>query len=143
MTLTQHVALTAVAAAILSPVLEARDLAAFAAGAVLIDVDHYLLYMQRRRSLSVRGMFRYFEELQPIQEKIPYIGLCAFHTIDFYLLLAVLSRFYPILYSVLCGCLYHFVFDLIHLRRKNVLFIRSYFLIEHLIRRRAEGYPWY
>jgi hypothetical protein len=142
-TLTQHVAFTAVAAVLLSPVLEARELAAFAVGSVLIDVDHYLLYVQRRRSLSVKGMFRYFEELQPIQRSIPYIGVCAFHTIDFFVLLAVLSRFYPIFYSLLCGCLYHFVLDLIHLRRKKVLFIRSYFLIEHFIRRRAKGYPWY
>ena len=143
MTLTQHLALTAVASAILAPTLSGTELAAFAAGGVLIDVDHYLLYIQRKRSLSVRGMFKYYADLQPIQRTIPYVGLCAFHTIDFFLLLALLSRFFPLCYPLLIGCLYHFGLDLIHLFRKKVLFIRPYFLVEHLIRRRAQGYPWY
>jgi hypothetical protein len=143
MTLTQHLALTGIAAAALSPVLSGGEIALFAVGGVLIDVDHYLLFVQRRRSLSVSGMFRYFRELQPIQCNISYVGLCVFHTIDFFLLLAVLGFFYPVVWSLLAGCLYHFVIDLFDLRRKGVIFIRPFFLLEHLIRRRSKGYPWY
>ena len=143
MTLTQHAALTGVAAAVLTPFLDGGEIILFAVGAVLIDVDHYLLYMQRRRSLSITGMFRYFDQLQPIQRTIPYVGLCVFHTIDFFLLLAVLAHFYPLFHALLAGCLFHFVLDLFDLRRKGVLYIRAYFLVEHFIRRRAKGYPWY
>lgn len=143
MTLKQHAILTGAAVAALTPVLDVAELALFAVGGVLIDVDHYLLYIHRRRDFSIRGMFRYFEELQPIQTTIPYVGLCLFHTIDFFVLLAVLGYFYPLLYPLLAGCIFHFVIDLFDLRRKKVILIRPFFLIEHFIRRRSKGYPWY
>jgi hypothetical protein len=143
MTLTQHMALTGIAAVALAPMVGTEELALFAVGGVLIDIDHYLLYIQRRRSLSVTGMFRYFDELQPIQTKIPYVGLCVFHTIDFFVLLAFLANFYSPLIYLLVGCLFHFVIDLFDLRRKKVIFIRPFFLIEHFLRRRSKGYPWY
>lgn len=143
MTLTQHLALTGVAAAVLSPVLTAPEIALFAVGGVLIDVDHYFLYIQRRKNFSVSGMFRYYRELQPIQKTIPYVGLCVFHTVDFFLLVGVLAIFYPVLLSLLAGLLYHFVIDLYDLRRKGVIFIRPFCLLEHFIRRKSKGYPWY
>lgn len=143
MTLTQHVVLTGVAAAALSPLLNAQETALFAIGGVLIDVDHYFLYIQRRHNFSVPGMFRYFEELQPLERTIPYVGLCIFHTIDFFILLAVLYYFFPPFGYLLAGCLYHFALDLISLKRKKVIFIRPFFLVEHFIRRRSRGYPWY
>lgn len=143
MTLTQHVALTGLAAAALAPILDAEQLTFFAIGGVLIDVDHYLLYIVRRRSFSVRGMFRYFAELQPIQTTIPYVGLCIFHTLDFFIFLGLLALIYPPINYLLAGCLFHFAIDLLHLRRKKVIFIRPFFLVEHFIRRRTKGYPWY
>jgi len=143
MTLTQHLALTGVAAAALAPVLSPAEVGFFAIGGVLIDIDHYFLFVQRRKSLSIRGMFRYFEELQPIQSAISYVGLCVFHTIDFFLMLALLAHFFPLVWALLAGCLYHFLIDLFDLRRKGVIFIRPFFLVEHLIRRRSKGYPWY
>ena len=143
MTLTQHLALTGVAAAALTPFLGTGEIALFAVGGVLIDVDHYLLYIQRRRSLSVAGMFRYFSDLQPIQSTIPYVGLCLFHTIDFFILVGLLALFHPLFFFLLIGCLYHFCLDLFDLHRKGILSIRPFFLIEHLIRRRSQGYPWY
>jgi hypothetical protein len=143
MTLTQHIALTSVAAAVISPILTGSEWVLFAVGGVLIDVDHYMLYVQRRRNLSIPGMFRYFNELQPIQTNIPYVGLCIFHTIDFFILLAVLGYFYPLVNCLLAGCLFHFVIDLYDLRRKKIILIRPFCLFEHFIRRRAKGYPWY
>jgi hypothetical protein len=143
MTLTQHLAFTGAAGALLAPVLGAEGVALFAIGSVLIDVDHYLLYLQRRRNFSVAGMFRYYRELQPIQNTIPYVGLCIFHTIDFFILLGVLAIFYPFFFPLLTGCLYHFCLDLYDLKRKGVLTIRPFFLMEHFIRRRFKGYPWY
>ena len=62
MTLTQHLAVTGVAAAALSPFLNGEEILLFSAGSVLIDVDHYLLYVQRTQRLDIRGMFRYFDE---------------------------------------------------------------------------------
>lgn len=143
MTLGQHLALTGLAAAAISPLFSAREIALFCVGGVLIDVDHYFLYIQRRRNFSVPGMFRYYRELQPIQHRIPYVGLCVFHTVDFFALVAVVAAFHPPLWALLAGLLYHFVIDLWYLRRKGIFFIRPFFLVEHLVRRRAKRYPWY
>ncbi|HEY6873061.1 MAG TPA: hypothetical protein VI298_10090 [Geobacteraceae bacterium] len=143
MTLTQHLAITGAAAAVLLPFRGGEEILLFAAGSVLIDADHYLLYVQRTRRFDIRGMFRYFDDLQPVQKTIPYVGLCLFHTIDFFLLVGILALFRPLFVPLLAGLLFHFACDLIDLRRKGVPFIRPYFLLEHAIRRRADGYPWY
>jgi hypothetical protein len=143
MTLTQHTALTAVAAAALAPLLDGESIALFAAGSILIDIDHYFLYIQRTRRFDIRVMFRYFAELQPIEATIPYVGLCIFHTFDFFLLVALLSYFQPFFIPLLAGFIFHFIFDILYLYREKVLFIRAFFLLEHCIRRRQDGYPWY
>lgn len=143
MTLTEHLVITGAAAAAFSPFVGGEDILLFAAGSVLIDVDHYLFYILRRKRFDIRGMFRYFDELQPIQKTIPYVGLCLFHTIDFLLFVGILALFHPLFLPLFAGLLFHFVFDMVDLYRKEVPFIRAFFLLEHAIRRRAAGYPYY
>lgn len=143
MTLNQHLAISGVAAALLLPFCSGEDILLFSVGSVLIDVDHYFLYIQRTKRFDIRGMFHWFEELWKIERNIPYVGLCLFHTIDFFLFVAILIPFFPFLSSLLAGLLFHFAIDLIDLKRKDVLFIRPFFLLEHAIRRRKEGYPYY
>ncbi len=141
MTLTRHLAATGLAAAAISPWLKGSELLLFAVGGVLIDVDHYFLYIVRTGRFDVRGMFRYFEQLQHVEQSIPYAGLCLFHTFDFFLLVGLAAIWYPPLLSLLGGLLFHFFIDLVDLWKKKVLFIRAYFLVEHMIRRRRSGYP--
>jgi hypothetical protein len=143
LTLNQHLAITGIAAAALAPFLSTEEILIFAVGSVLIDVDHYFLYIQRTRRFDIRGMFRWFEELWKIEKTIPYVGLCLFHTIDFFLLVCFLALSHPLLLPLLAGLLFHFVIDLYDLNRKGVHFIRPFFLLEHLIRRRDKKYPYY
>ncbi len=143
MTLTQHLAATGIAASLLVPFRGSEEILLFAAGSVLIDVDHYFLYAQRTGKFDVRGMFRYFGALQKIEQTIPYVGLCVFHTIDFFVLIGILAIFFPLAGAFLAGTLFHFALDLVDLNRKQVPFIRAYFLLEHAIRRRGTGYPFY
>jgi hypothetical protein len=145
MNLTAHAKATGIVALCLIPFWSAAQLAAFAAGSILIDVDHYIFYIFRRRRFDVKGMFAYFEALQEIQHHIPYAGICIFHTVEFYLLVYLLSRTYPLLVPVFVGMLFHFGLDLIHLRQHRFIFGRAFFIIEHLIRVRRYGnrYPFY
>ena len=143
MTLTQHLAITGIAAAALSPFWSGGEILLFSIGSVLIDVDHYFLYIQRRRRFDIRGMFRYYEELWKIEKTIPYVGLCLFHTAEFFLLVGVLAFIYPLLVPLAVGLIFHFAADFFDLQRKGIPFIRAYSVIEHLIRRRAKGYPYY
>ena len=142
MKLSQHLVVTGIASAAIMPWYGGESIALFAAGSVLIDVDHYLFYVVRTKRFDVRGMFRYFDALQDFERHIPYVGLCLFHTIDFFLIVALGAFYYPILLPLLAGLLFHFVVDLIDLYRKKVPFIRAFFILEHLIRRRGAGYPY-
>lgn len=143
MTLNQHVVVTAIAAAGLIPFYTKEQIIVFCAGSVLIDVDHYLCYIQRTGRFGIPGMFHYFEELWKVEKGIPYFGLCIFHTFDFFILVAILAYYKPIFLPLLAGLLFHFLVDLIDLCRKEIPFIRAYFLVEHLIRRKQKGYPYF
>ncbi|MCX5829199.1 MAG: hypothetical protein NTV58_14525 [Deltaproteobacteria bacterium] len=143
MNLPQHIALTCAASAVMIPFLRWWELLLFAIGSILIDVDHYIVYIQRRKNFNVRGMFQYFAVLDQIHQTVPYAGLFIFHLFDFFLLVGIVCFFHPFLFPLLAGMLFHFTADLIELTRKGRPFIRPYLLIEHLVRRRSIGYPYY
>ncbi|MBI1919460.1 MAG: hypothetical protein HYS23_00105 [Geobacter sp.] len=143
MTLNQHLALTGLAAAALLPFRSGEEIILFSVGSVLIDVDHYFLYIQRTGRFDVRGMFRWFVGLWKVEKSIPYAGLCIFHTFEFFILVVLLALAWPLLFALLAGLIFHFLVDLAYLINKGIPFIRPYFLIEHFIRRRDPKYPYY
>ena len=143
MTLRQHLACTGAAAALLLPFRSVDEVLLFAAASILIDADHYPVYVKRRNDTSLRGMFRYYEELYEVEKSIPYFGLCLFHTVDVLLLVGILAWFFPLFRPVIAGMLFHLLLDTIDLLRKGIPFIRPFFLVEHFIRRRDKGYPYF
>jgi len=144
MTLNQHVKITAIASIPLIPFWSATQLILFAVGSILIDVDHYFLYIAHKMQFDISGMFRFFHEIDTAEPPIPYAGICIFHTVDFFFLLSLVSIIYPSLLFLLIGAIFHFSLDLYDLRQKNSLHIRAYFIIEHFIRKRRYGveYPF-
>ncbi len=144
MTLMQHTKLTGAAALLLLPFWDAMQIFWFAVGSILIDIDHYIFYVMRCRRFDIRGMFRYFNDLQEIQKSIPYAGLCIFHTLDFFVLVGLLAFYHPAFLYLLAGLLFHFAVDLVHLYRCRFIFGRAFFIIEHIIRKRryAADYPF-
>jgi len=143
MTLKQHLAATGVAAAFLAPHCSGTDLLVFSVGSVLIDVDHLLFYYVKTGRYDVRGMFRYFrEEVDQNLHSIPYLGICIFHTAEFFLLVALLTLPFPPLKFLLAGLLFHILLDIYDLIRLKVPFIRAYSVCEHFVRRRQPGYPF-
>jgi len=143
MTLKQHIAATGIAAAILAPRSSLVELLLFASGGILIDVDHLLFYYIRTGRMDVGGMFRYFrEEVDQHLDRIPYLGVCIFHTAEFFLAVAMLAVFFPMVRFLLAGLIFHIILDICDLVRLKIPFIRAYSLIEHFIRRRRPGYPY-
>jgi len=144
MTLVQHIKLTAVASLILLPYWKGIQILWFAIGSILIDSDHYIYYVLRRKRFGVKEMFEYHEKLFAQKDKIPYAGICIFHTIDFFILIGILSFYFPVFLYILIGLLFHFITDLIFLYKHNYLRGRAFFFIEHLIRKRRDaGYPYF
>lgn len=143
MNLKQHLTATALAAVPLLAYSSSLETAVFCAGSILIDVDHQIFYFFRTGRLDISGMFRYFrEDVDKHLYSIPYLGVCIFHTVEFFLAIALLSVFFPLFKYLLAGLIFHIILDIYDLIRLKVPFIRAYSLFEHLIRRRTKGYPF-
>jgi len=142
MNLKQHLIATGAASATLLPFCDPTGILLFACGSILIDVDHQFFYYNKTGRWNVSGMFIYFREVDRNLYSIPYLGVCIFHTIEFFLLVALISCFIPPLKYLLAGLMFHILLDIYDLVRLKVPYIRAYSLIEHLIRRRQRGYPF-
>jgi hypothetical protein len=143
MNLSQHLMATGIVAAAIASTAHPEEIALFAAGSVLIDIDHLVFYYSRTGRCDISGMFRYFRiTVDENLERIPYLGICVFHTVEFVLGIAALAFFLPQFRFLLYGILFHLLLDIICLIRLKIPFIRAYSFIEHLIRRRQKGYPF-
>ncbi|HZV81677.1 MAG TPA: hypothetical protein VFF53_05875, partial [Geobacteraceae bacterium] len=110
---------------------------------ILIDVDHLLFYYIRRGRWDISGMFRFFrEDVDQHLDAIPYLGVCIFHTAEFFLAVAVIAAIFPLFKFLLIGLAFHILLDIYDLIRLRIPFIRAYSLVEHFIRRRRTGYPY-
>lgn len=143
MNLKQHLLATATAATAMVPFCHSTDILLFATSSILIDTDHQIFYYVRTGRYDISGMFRYFRnDVDKNLYAIPYLGICIFHTVEFLLAIAVISLYYPPLRYFLAGLVFHIMLDIYDLLRLKVPFIRAYSFIEHLIRRRQQGYPF-
>ncbi len=143
MNMKQHLIATGAVAAAMTPFCHSADILLFAAGSILIDVDHQIFYYFRTGRHDIAGMFRYFsDDVDKNLKAIPYLGICIFHTIEFFLAVAATSLFLPLLRYLLAGLVFHIVLDIYDLIRLKVPFIRAYSVIEHLVRRKQQGYPF-
>jgi len=84
----------------------------------LIDADHYLYYMYRKKELSLKKAFRWYLELDkkyfalPKNSRDKYCyGFCIFHGIESIILVFVISFFYNPLAFIALGFLLHLVLD--------------------------------
>src|SRR5512135_3796708 len=75
-----------------------RTALVFSASVVLIDIDHYLHYIYRKRNLSVRGMFLFYDEIWDRRETV--YGISVFHTAEVLLLLGAAGYCYAVLWAV-------------------------------------------
>ena len=106
----------------------------FSASVVLIDIDHYLHYIYRKRNLSVRGMFLFYDEIWDRRETV--YGISVFHTTEVLLLLGGAGYWYSVLWAVAAGFIFHMSFDFLHFFRHRVPFVRALSITEYFIRKK-------
>ena len=147
MKLVEHVKYTAIVSVVLVFFWNIKHLLLFIIGSILIDTDHYLFYSFQFKRLSIRKMFEYYTEWLPrVKHKIPYGGICIFHTVEIFFLVAIAAIKMHMLVYLLMGMLFHFILDSISLYQNQCLFSRAYSIVEHLIRSKKyekDGYPLY
>jgi len=96
---------------------------------VLIDIDHYLLYVFRKKDFSLRKSFYYFFNNEFGENRI----LCIFHTAEFWTILLIASFFYSTFFYVLLGVTFHFFLDLFNTGKGR----KKHSLIKHLLEKKA------
>ena len=97
---------------------------------VLIDFDHYMFYVFRKRDLSLSEAYDWHLSLMG---KIRKPIMMIFHSIEFILLITLLAFFYQIFIFILVGILFHSIADIIDMYYRDKLHLREFSLIRYLI----------
>lgn len=82
---------------------------------VLIDIDHYLLYTFIKKDINPFNAYKFYlveGKKYRNKKKFQFAFLMIFHTIEFFLLLTVLSFFSEIALLIFIGCVFHMCIDL-------------------------------
>ena len=104
-----HIIAAVIFSAALSPIFRWYTLVILLS-AILIDADHYLWYIIFRKKWSLKKAYYHrrdgtFHDLLDIA-----------HTIEFWILIAILSIFSKFFFLVLVGITFHFILDFIYVR---------------------------
>lgn len=89
---------------------------------VLIDFDHYIWYVYRKKSPNLKKAYLWFKEKRKIWFKFPEKerekykrAYLIFHSIEFWIILSMLSFVNKIFVFILIGVLFHMIFDFIEI----------------------------
>lgn len=147
MKITHHLKYTAVLSIVLLYFWDLKQIFLFSLGSILIDIDHCVFYVLQFRTFNVRKLFDYYNEWLPnVKDKIPYAGICIFHTIEIYIIVSIISIYTEFVFYLLVGMIFHFMLDFISLYKTRCLFLRAHSIVEHFIRIKKHvkyGYPLY
>ncbi len=91
------------------------------ASSVLIDTDHFIYYIVKDKSWSLKKSIKHFKEARKKRSKMPlekrkeyYSGWCFLHGIEFLIILFLLGFFiHKYFYFILFGVLFHLILDFI------------------------------
>lgn len=141
MRLTEHLVLGAGAAGALVPVLGVEGAGVFYASSVLLDVDHYLEYVQRTRfrDWSPARMFAFHGEVFSRIDRPDMLALSLFHTIEWFALAFVAWHWWDgvLGLAALLGMVFHLGCDLLRLTTLGAVTKRALSLVEYWVRRRS------
>lgn len=103
---------------------------------VLIDFDHYIWYTNRKKDWNLKRAYKWNTYLERKHEKAMHI----FHTIEFLILIFILSFFLRIFFYILIGILFHSILDFIGMICFDALDCRELSLIRYLSTKNKNKY---
>jgi len=111
-------------------------------GSFFIDFDHYLIAVDKNRSLSLKKSYKYYDKLRVmwiaqerrgIKKKMP---LMIFHTIEFHIIAALLGFFvWDGFLFVLLGMILHSILDIINMHGEKALYRREFLLFSWIAKK--------
>jgi hypothetical protein len=102
---------------------------------VLIDFDHYLWAIKRKKYFSLKEVYLWNKNLPKKHKPIMHI----FHSIEFIVFIAILSFYFDFFLFILIGIVFHSLLDIIELIYEKRINCREFSLIRFLILRKK--YP--
>ncbi len=97
----------------------------------LFDVDHYIVYVLKKKEFSLNKAYYYFEE--KIHKKENWDYLLIFHNIEFFIFLFILALFFQFFLFLLIGLLFHFLLDLVEDITQDEFDDRNFSIIHQII----------
>jgi len=104
----------------------------------LIDIDHYLFYVKKKKDYNLKNAVIWFKETLFLKKHKPM--LVVFHTIEFIVLIAILSLYFKALIFILIGLLFHSITDLFYFIYLGFFNVREYSLIRYLVSNKNNYY---
>ncbi len=107
----------------------------------LIDIDHYIVSVIRTRKLRLKHSFKYHEEatkqeIRDIKRGIKKRGdFHLLHTIEFHILIGILSIFFTAFFYIFIGMVFHSLTDLFYLFYVKRFHRREFFFFNWLRKR--------
>jgi len=130
----QHAAIGAIASLLLyllTPITITQTIIIFLAS-VLLDFDHYLYFIITKKDFSLTKAYNWFVRKKkkwlalPKDQKPKYKKtIFLFHGIEFFIILTILTYFFPPVIFILLGFLIHMIVDFI-----DILIIKEPFYIK-------------
>lgn len=94
----------------------------------LIDVDHYLIYIWRKKDWNLKNAYNFH-----IKETKLISILAIFHTIEFHILILILSITWTWFLFILIGMIFHCIFDIVSMYlndEKRIFCFISYLILK-------------
>ena len=101
----------------------------FFLAAVFIDVDHYMFYTKRKKDFSLSRAYYWHKNLP--QHHLPTMHV--FHTLEFLLIVGILSLFSKVILFIFLGFIYHSLLDILEMIYHKQLDTREFSLIRYLV----------
>lgn len=108
----------------------------------LIDFDHYLWTIKYKKSLSLKCSLDFYDkEFPKIYARDKKKGLRKkyflhiFHTVEFLILIAILSFFWVGFFYISIGMIFHFLTDVIFMFVNDDLHIKEFFFLSWFFRK--------
>lgn len=79
--------------------------------ALLIDVDHWFVYVIKKKDFSISKSYKWFIALSKLKKQPKF--LCIFHTVEFFILIIILSLKFEFFQMVLIGMIFHMALDIL------------------------------
>jgi hypothetical protein len=97
---------------------------------VFIDVDHYMFIVKRKKIWNLKKAYYWHKSLPKNHKTIMHI----FHTVEFIVLVLLLSYFWSGFFFIFLGMIFHSILDLIDLFYHYRFGVREFSLIRYLSR---------